>query len=170
MVRDLALKEGTVRTPKQGDNRPALAEDVEELIYQFRDEYDLEITNDYAKGGNRYYALGVCPFKGEPHSGDPNKTAIILSPTAVGFRCFSDDCEGKGMRELREHLAQQTGHRSTIQFYAKDEAVIERRFEEWLDEQYKALESAAKFDPWVMYDEATYHAVRDAQTRKGTTG
>jgi len=171
MVRDLAIREGALKPRRNDAERPTLVDDVEERIFQFCKEYDIEIVDEFDKDdGMRYFVLDRCPFKGESHRGDPNKTAITLSSTAVGFSCLGGSCKDKGssMKELREYLYQLTGHRSQVRFYKESEAKLEQRFEQWMAEEYKARENLARLRPEIMYHEATYNAIRLAEKYEGT--
>jgi hypothetical protein len=171
MVRDLAIREGALKSRRNDAERPALVDDVEDRISEFCKDYDIEIVDEFDKDdGMRYFVLDRCPFKGEPHRGDPNKSTITLSSTAVGFSCLGGSCKAKGssMKELRGYLYQQTGHRSRVRFYKESEAKLEHHFEQWMAEEYKALENLARLRPEIVYDEATYDAMCLAEKYKGT--
>ena len=63
---------------------------VEQLFEFYPDELDLDFTEDRA--GVRYHYLSWCPIKGDEHvggGGQYRKTAIIVSDTGIGFKCFT---------------------------------------------------------------------------------
>ena len=55
------------------------------------------------KEEREFYFLDECPFVGRRHSGDPHKTALILGDR-LGFKCFSDKCDGKSIGGLLRHF------------------------------------------------------------------
>ena len=108
---------------------PELAENVEELLHEFFDEYqdNLDIAGEFEREGVKYFALRECPFAGRAHSGNLGKTCITLSERSVGFSCFSDDCADHTFQDLRHVLADVSGHASAIEFYVRpgDDEMIE---------------------------------------------
>lgn len=112
---------------------PALVDDIDDRIYEFQEEFPefISIENVRDKGEEVYYDLAFCPFTGHKHKGDRGKTSIIVGPDYVGFKCFSDDCEGLGMQDLRVHLRAQTGEWPETRFYEEDEDREERLYAKW---------------------------------------
>lgn len=51
MLRDLALREGGLKTRSNAADRPTLVADVEDQIYKFCTEYELDIREEYDKDG-----------------------------------------------------------------------------------------------------------------------
>jgi hypothetical protein len=95
---------------------------VEELIGEFPDQ--LELGRISHEGDATYFELLSCPFKGEPHRGQSvgkGKTTIILRPCSIGFKCFSDECEGHTFVELLKLLYEQTGRRPSMPIWPSDD-------------------------------------------------
>ena len=87
----------------------------EDGVHALIDEYPkiLDLDRVTYEGDITYFALASCPFKGGPHRGQDvgaGKTAIILRPDGIGFKCFSDDCADHGFVDLLRLLHKQTGH------------------------------------------------------------
>ena len=62
--------------------------------------------------GSLHYYLNVCPFNdfAEHSIHTARKTAIILSDTGVGFKCFADQCDGEySFDDLLTLLEEETG-------------------------------------------------------------
>ena len=80
-------------------SKPKMAEGFD--IEDFCEYYDLSVLNPEGedKEGRLFFYLDSCPFKGTPHSGDPKKSALVLGDV-LGFKCFSDECDGKGIGDL----------------------------------------------------------------------
>jgi hypothetical protein len=47
----------------------------------------------YEEGGIRHVTLSGCVNAGHKHRGDKDKTQLLIGQT-LGYKCFSDDCEG----------------------------------------------------------------------------
>jgi hypothetical protein len=86
---------------RKGCSLPALREDFD--IYDLCDHYDLEIEEEFEKGGNTYFVLSECPMAGKRHSGDRAKSCLIVGDT-LGFKCFSDECEAYRIGDLLRRL------------------------------------------------------------------
>jgi hypothetical protein len=101
------LKELAALAPPEARKRqgemPTLEEDFD--IEDFCTFYGLEVIGEpYEKGdGRTYHILAECPLAGHKHSGDGNKTALIIGDT-LGFHCWSDDCDGKTIGDLLRKL------------------------------------------------------------------
>jgi hypothetical protein len=142
------------------EDRPELVIDdagVRALIAEY--PKILQYSHTIERGGLMMYVLAECPFAGRRHSGDPNKTAVTLSDTALGFRCLSDDCTGKGWRELKELLHDRTGRWPRTRIY--DQSVTAEELFEWeVADYYQRMEHTITFrDDW-RYDNATWQAIR----------
>ena len=103
---------------RKGRSLPALREDFD--IYDFCDHYDLEIEEEFEKGGNTYFALSECPMAGKRHSGDRAKSCLIVGGT-LGFKCFSDECEVYRIGDLLRHLNED--YEPYADIFAEDDGV-----------------------------------------------
>lgn len=103
---------------------------VEDLI----DEYSeiLQLDSVSVKGDATYFGLEICPFKGEAHRGQDvgaGKTAIILRPNSIGFKCFSDDCADRTFVDLLRLLHEETGQWPDTKIWADpDDSALEARW------------------------------------------
>ncbi|HUY85644.1 MAG TPA: hypothetical protein VMU77_00910, partial [Acidimicrobiales bacterium] len=92
---------------------------VLKLIKEFPDFLDLhKITHD---GDITMFGLTSCPFNGGPHRHQfvgAGKSAIILSPDKLGFKCFSDDCAEHGIGDLLRLLGSETQRRPSMTIWA----------------------------------------------------
>jgi hypothetical protein len=101
------LKELAALAPPEARKRqgemPVLDDDFD--IEDFCTFYGLEVVGEpYEKAdGKTYHILAECPLAGHKHSGDQNKTALIVGDT-LGFHCWSDDCDGKTIGDLLRKL------------------------------------------------------------------
>jgi hypothetical protein len=105
---------------RQADgDAPELVIDEEglvKMIGEFPDHLDLHRVAH--KDGRTYLYLASCPFNGGPHRDQrAGKTAIILNPDTVGFKCFSDDCTAHTFQELLGLLKRQTGRKPSMPVY-----------------------------------------------------
>jgi hypothetical protein len=101
---ELCPPEKAVSQPK--GNMPELDEDFN--IDDFCEHYNLVVTRTLEKGDRTYHVLDECPMAGHQHTGDRNKTALITGDT-LGFKCWSDDCDGKTIGDLMRKLNEQYG-------------------------------------------------------------
>ena len=113
--------------------RPGLAPDFDpqELIDEFPEVLHGDGVTE--KDGAIYYSLSECPFKGdgEAHRGQGvgvGKTAIILWPDGIGFRCFSDHEEPHSFVDLLRLLYERTGRRYSGEIWATDLEELAKRF------------------------------------------
>lgn len=69
----------------------------------FFDHYEAQgafkIVGEKDWRGNPIMATDECLFVGRKHKGDEYKSGFILGDT-FGYKCFSDECEGKGIAEV----------------------------------------------------------------------
>jgi hypothetical protein len=76
--------------------------EVKMLIAEYSSILRLNNVSQY--DGATYFALDVCPIVGRAHNGmfpsDRGKTALILGPDALGFKCFADKCSGKTLSDV----------------------------------------------------------------------
>jgi hypothetical protein len=103
--------------PQKRVKRPDLAideEGVEEFIREYSDFLQLEQTS--RRDGVSFFALSYCPFKGGEHRHQGDKSAIILSDTNIGFKCFSDDCVDYNFQSLLQLLHDETGRWPKVRF------------------------------------------------------
>jgi hypothetical protein len=137
-------------------DRPELVDDIEEAIHDFIDEYpdQLQLAGEFERGGKKFFALTECPFVGRRHNGHIGKSSIVLTDTAVGYSCFSDECSGRGMRDLRQHLEQASGHRSKVKFYVGSSA--EDRAVEEMEDYFRRMSATMLFRDDVSFDAETY--------------
>ena len=77
--------------------------DEEFNIQEFCKHYGLAIDHEIEKGTRTYYVLDECPIAGRKHTGDGNKTALVVGDT-LGFECWSDDCNDKKLSDLLAKL------------------------------------------------------------------
>jgi hypothetical protein len=80
---------------------PELDEDFD--VYDFAKWFGLNIVNEFSEGSKTFFVLDECPHVGYKHSGDENKSALVLGDT-FGFKCFSDDCTDFGIGPLLKKL------------------------------------------------------------------
>ena len=95
-----------MKKPEHRRNMPELHEDFD--IYDFAEFYELDIADEFEKQGETYYVLSECPNVERQHSGDANKSCIIIGQT-LGFHCFSDECTDFRIGDLLRKLAQEHG-------------------------------------------------------------
>jgi hypothetical protein len=53
--------------------------------------------------GNPIWATDICLFQGHHHSGDGFKSGFVFGDT-LGYKCFSDDCEGLTIKDVNRIL------------------------------------------------------------------
>jgi hypothetical protein len=97
--------------------------DVEDLIDEFPDQLVLDRITDV--GELTYYALDICPMKGEAHRdqyvGMGHSCLIVGGPMGLGFKCLSDkqECQGT-IKDLLNKLYAQTGRRYSGNIWTVD--------------------------------------------------
>lgn len=152
---------------------------VESLIIEYPEVLSLDrVSRD---GDTTYFALSECPFVGRPHHDQTSghgKTALILSPRTFGFKCFSDDCEGKGIGDLLKLLRAKTGRRCSIPIWKPrdlancdrvpasitDVARADEKAQEALVEQRcLAHEKKLMATPEWKYDKATWDTMNSSE-------
>jgi hypothetical protein len=105
-------------------------EGVQELIDEYPDH--LVLSNVTQDGDAIYFGLEICPFKGEPHSGQAvgkSKTAIILRPDGIGFHCFAGSCADNTFVDLLHLLHEETGQWPDTKIWADpDDSALEARW------------------------------------------
>lgn len=106
------------RNRKKKMRMPALCEGFD--IDAFCDHYELEIEENFEKGGKTYFALSECPMAGKKHSGDSAKSCLILGDT-LGYQCFSDDCDTYKIGDLLRRLNEE--HEPYADIFAEDEGI-----------------------------------------------
>lgn len=113
-----------------GSGTLAIDEDgVHELIDEFADYLELDRVTE--RDGIVYFALASCPFKSGPHRGQDvgaGKTAILLRPDSIGFKCFSDDCNGRSFVDLLRFLHGKTGRWPSMPIWEDD---LKKLAERW---------------------------------------
>ena len=83
--------------------KPRMAEGFD--LDQFTDWFDLDVTATEVKNDVEYHYLAECPIAGRRHSGDPRKSALVVSEDGpLGYSCFSDECAGRGIGEVLRTL------------------------------------------------------------------
>lgn len=102
---------GNTETTGQSTERKLLitAEGVEKLIAEFPDQLQLD-RNARNYGSDMYFPLASCPIVGHAHHDQRSgrgHSAIILSPTGIGFKCFCDRSFTFG--DLLKKLQHETG-------------------------------------------------------------
>jgi hypothetical protein len=99
--------DGLNEVSKKSSDMPVLADGFD--IGRFIEHNHLSVRGSTGQSdGSVFYFLDECPFRGGRHSGDPNKTALIVGQT-LGFKCFSDDCAEHGIADFLRLMAEQNG-------------------------------------------------------------
>jgi hypothetical protein len=132
------------KRPNSNEEIPELLateEDVIKIIEEYPTILSLRQMDRRADGV--YFYLDECPFAGHKHQGGPEKSALILREKTLGFRCFSDDCEGNNWQKLKALLYNRTGRWPSVQVYARTEACT-RDENELTEESILALEAVAE--------------------------
>jgi hypothetical protein len=134
----LATEGGYTLDAKATSSKPAgdrfeVVDDIDQAVQSFIGEYpgELDVTGTAQKNSKTFFYLRHCPFAGRPHS--KSTPAIILGDDFVGFSCFSDDCADYKMSDLRDLLAERTGHRSKVRFYKDRPLDLEKANKSWGD-------------------------------------
>lgn len=145
---------------------------VHKLISEFPELLELGRTSH--DGDSTYFELLSCPFAGRPHRGQrvgKGKTTIRLSPSRIGFSCFSDECSDHTFGDLLKLLRKETGRAPSMQIFATPDlsdamrrwgddgdlstedfrAEQEAEFEKKLDDIYRAQEASMARRPDVAY-------------------
>lgn len=107
LLASLAALYQAPRNVRRRVGMPALAEDFD--IYDFAEHFELDISHEFEQNGGTYYVLSECPNVGRQHSGDRNKSCLIVGQT-LGFHCFSDECTDFRIGDLLRKLAETHGH------------------------------------------------------------
>jgi hypothetical protein len=112
--------------PRAGESLPELLADEDDVL-QIINEFSevLQLSHVDQREDATYFILSECPFAGHRHRGDRNKTALILSPNSLGFKCWSDDCADYHWHELKCLLYQRTGRLPSVRIYEEIEVTDE---------------------------------------------
>lgn len=110
------------RPAKQSGQRPFIGtpDEVRRYIADYPEH--LELARVSRDGDCMYFALGRCPFKGEPHRDmdvGHGKVTIQLRPEGLGFKCFSDDHAHLKFYDLHQWLFEATGRRSQAKLWGE---------------------------------------------------
>lgn len=87
----------------------------------------LHLRNTTTDGDTIYFLLAECPFAGRAHrSSDAGrrKTAILLSPSRIGFKCFSDECGYHTFGDLLNLLHARTGRWPSMRIWAEPDPSV----------------------------------------------
>lgn len=134
-VRKLAYTAFDKGTARRTDSSWSVAIDedgVDQLFAEFPDQ--LQLVRTTHSGDETWYALAICPFKGEAHTGmnvGKGKTCLVLGPDRFGFACFNNVCSGHTISDLKGLLHEQTGRWPSMAFYEDDL--------EWWDEAMRRM-------------------------------
>lgn len=137
---------------KGGGDLPELAQGFKP--YDFIDHYvkqgAFEIEGEKEWQGNPILATNYCLFAGRKHSGDEFKSGFVIGDT-FGYRCFSDDCEGLGLRDAQrilDEITNEDGSKKYIPFgqpiFEMDRIAIEQNFAKMLADGDIVLASEAE--------------------------
>ena len=77
--------------------------------------------NSYEEGGVQHVTLAGCVNAGHKHRGDTNKTQLLIGKT-LGYKCFSDDCEGVTIGVFLKKLWELCGEIYPYAIWKKKEA------------------------------------------------
>src|SRR5271157_4630176 len=154
---------------------PELDESFEpqDWINHFEKQGAFAIEGDKTWQDKPILATDVCLFAGRKHSGAEFKSGFIIGDT-FGYKCFSDECEGKTIKEIYKWLREEKNDDGSQKFkpYPKPiykslslEELLEGFAEEaTVEEQYaqQALQTEIEGDPAP----AAPSAEPDAQTEE----
>lgn len=90
---------------KRDDDMPELdpSFDSNEWIKWYEDQGAFHVEGDKEWNGHPILATDFCLYAGRHHSGDEFKSGFIFGDT-FGYKCFSDECEGKTIKDVFAYL------------------------------------------------------------------
>lgn len=82
--------------------------DAEFDIHDFAEWCGVTVDGNFEKNGCIYYALDACPMAEHTHRGQVGKSCFVVGDS-LGFKCFSDDCEGFGIKDVLRKFREDNG-------------------------------------------------------------
>jgi len=111
--------------------------DPNDWIEHFVRQHAFSIEGEKEWQGNPILATDFCLFAGRKHSGDEYKSGFIIGDT-FGYKCFSDDCEGKTIKDIYKWLREAVNDDGSPRFIPYDKPIYKTETVEELLETFGA--------------------------------